>query len=70
VTEPAQPSPLTPEEHRVMTLLRQGPQSLSTLARVMHMDAHQIDAIVRSLDGKVGLVPLCRSGTLCYGLAE
>jgi hypothetical protein len=70
VAQPAQPPTLTPEEQRLMTLLRLGPQSINILARAMHMHDDQIDSIVRSLDGKVGLVPLFRSGTLCYGLAE
>jgi hypothetical protein len=70
VAEPTQPLTLTPEEHRVMTLLRQGPPSLRTWARTMDINDHHIDAIVRSLDGHVGLVRVCRSGTLGYGLAE
>jgi hypothetical protein len=70
VKEPAHPSPLTPEEQRLVRLLRQGPQSLTTLAQAMPMSEQRLEALVRSLDGKVGLVRLFRSGTLCYGLAE
>jgi hypothetical protein len=70
VAEPTHPPRLTPEEQRLMTRLRLGPQSITTLAQVMRMSDEQVEAIVRGLDGKVGLVRLFRSGTLCYGLAE
>jgi predicted ArsR family transcriptional regulator len=61
---------LNPEERHLILLLRQGPQSVHGLAEAMRLSADQAQEILQRLDRKVGLVPLFRFATLCYGLAE
>jgi DNA-binding CsgD family transcriptional regulator len=61
---------LTPQERHIIALLRQGSQSIATLAEALHTSPEHIRGLLESLDGKVGLVRLCRSVTLSYGLAE
>jgi hypothetical protein len=61
---------LSREEHHLIALLRQGPQSVAGLATALQTSVgHMADAL-RGLDRKVGLVPLFRCDTLRYGLAE
>ncbi len=65
------PAPeLTSQERHILALLRQGPLSVAELAEALHMSPEHIRCLLESLDGKVGIVPLCRSATLRYGLAE
>jgi predicted transcriptional regulator len=65
----AQPD-LTPEERCLIALLRQGPQSVDGLTEALEVSRDQLHRLIQSLDRKVGLVPLYRSGSLRYGLAE
>jgi hypothetical protein len=58
------------EERHLIALLRQGPQSVAGLAKALQTSVGHMDDVLQGLDRKVGLVPLFRSGTLRYGLAE
>jgi hypothetical protein len=68
--EPVCQSELTREERHLIALLRQGPQSIAGLAEALRTSAGHIHDVLRSLDRKVGIVPLFRYDTLRYGLAE
>jgi DNA-binding CsgD family transcriptional regulator len=70
VGEPIPDPELTPQEQHIIALLRQGPWSVHALAQALHTSPEYIRGLLASLDGKVGLVRLCRSATLSYGLAE
>jgi hypothetical protein len=61
---------LSAEERDLITLLRQGPQSIKGLAEAMCIDPEQTQEFLDSLNRKVGIVPLFRYETLRYGLAE
>jgi predicted transcriptional regulator len=61
---------LTSEERRIITLLRQGPQSIDGLTEALEVSPEHLHRILQSLDHKVGIVSLFRSGHLRYGLAE
>jgi hypothetical protein len=61
---------LSREEHHLLALLRQGPQSVAGLATALRTSVGQMADVLRGLDRKVGLVPLFRYDTLRYGLAE
>lgn len=61
---------LTLQERDIIALLRQGSQLVDELAQALHTSPESIHALLESLDRKVGIVPLFRSGTLRYGLAE
>jgi predicted transcriptional regulator len=61
---------LTSEERRIIALLRQGPQSVNGLTEALEVSPEYIQRVLQSLDHKVGIVPLFRSGSLRYGLAE
>jgi DNA-binding CsgD family transcriptional regulator len=61
---------LTPQERDIIALLRQGSQMVDELAQALHTSPESIHTLLESLDRKVGIVPLFRSGTLRYGLAE
>ena len=60
----------TSEERHCLALLRQGPQSVAGLARVLQTSAGHMDDALQGLGRKVGLVPLFRFDTLRYGLPE
>jgi len=69
--ENPQPDPeLTSQERHIIALLRQGSQSVDVLAEALHTSPEHIRGLLESLDGKVGIVPVYRSSTLSYGLAE
>jgi DNA-binding CsgD family transcriptional regulator len=70
VGEPTPYPELTPEERHIIALLRQGPRSVNELAEALQTSPEHIRGLLERLDGKVGIVPLFRSGTLSYGLAE
>jgi hypothetical protein len=61
---------LTPQERHIIALLRQGPRSVNALAEALRTIPADIRCLLEGLDGKVGIVPLFRLGTLSYGLAE
>jgi hypothetical protein len=61
---------LTAEERHAIVLLRHGPQSLHGLAEILGLNLEQTQNVLQRLNRKVGLVPLFRSNTLRYGLAE
>jgi hypothetical protein len=61
---------LNREEHHLLALLRQGPQSVAGLAKALQTSFGHIDDVLQDLDRKVGLVLLFRCDTLRYGLAE
>jgi hypothetical protein len=61
---------LSREEHHLLALLRQGPQSVAGLATTLQTSVGQMADVLQVLDRKVGLVPLFRCDTLRYGLAE
>jgi hypothetical protein len=61
---------LSREEHHLLALLRQGPQSVAGLAKALQTSFGHIDDVLQDLDRKVGLVLLFRCDTLRYGLAE
>ena len=63
-------SELSAEERDLITLLRQGPQSIKGLAEAMRINPEQTQDFLESLNRKVGIVPLFRYETLRYGLAE
>jgi DNA-binding CsgD family transcriptional regulator len=63
-------SELTPEEQHLLAFLRQGPRSADELATALCLNPDDVRTLVGSLDRKIGLIPLFRSGTLRYGLAE
>jgi DNA-binding CsgD family transcriptional regulator len=55
--EESTPEPeLTPQERQIIALLRQGSQSVATLAEALRTSPEHIHGLVASLDGKVGLV--------------
>jgi predicted ArsR family transcriptional regulator len=68
--EPIHSCTLTTDERDLIALLRQGPQSVQELAEALDTSPEQTKAVLQSLNRKVGLVPLFRSDTLRYGLAE
>jgi DNA-binding CsgD family transcriptional regulator len=69
--EESTPEPeLTPQERQIIALLRQGSQSVATLAEALRTSPEHIRGLLESLDGKVGLVRVYRSVMLRYGLAE
>jgi predicted ArsR family transcriptional regulator len=68
--DPLNTGELTAEERNLITLLRQGPQSVKGLAEAMRISHEQTQDFLESLDRKVGIVPLFRYDTLRYGLAE
>jgi hypothetical protein len=70
MSDPALPLELTRDERHLITLLRQGPQSVKGLAEALRTSLDQTHDVLQRLNRKVGLVPLFRSGTLRYGLAE
>ena len=70
MAEPIYQPELTREERSLIALLRQGPQSVAGLAGALQTSAGQMDDALQDLGRKVGLVPLFRFATLCYGLAE
>jgi hypothetical protein len=70
MSAPAFQLELSREERHLIALLRQGPQSVAGLAAALQTSVGHMDDVLQSLDRKVGLVPLFRSGTLRYGLAE
>ena len=61
---------LTTAERHLIALLHQGSQSIKGLAEALRTSPEQTHDILQRLHRKVGLVPLFRSDTLCYGLAE
>ena len=61
---------LSREEHHLIALLRQGPQSLAGLAQALQTSFGHLDDALQGLDRKVGLVLPFRGDTLRYGLAE
>jgi DNA-binding IclR family transcriptional regulator len=61
---------LTSEERRIIELLRQGPQSVEGLIGALEVSPDHLHRVLQSLDRKVGIVSLFRSGSLRYGLAE
>ena len=61
---------LTAEERYLIVLLRQGPQSVHGLVQALRLSPEQTQDVLESFNRKVGLVPLFRYATLCYGLAE
>jgi hypothetical protein len=68
--KPSDVCALTPAERHLIALLRQGPQLVTGVAEALCMSPEQTQDVFHSLHRKVGLVPLFRVGTLCYGLAE
>ena len=70
MSEPRDDYPLTTDERRIIALLRQGPQAPQRLAETLGLTLEQTLHVLQRLDRKVGLVPLFRFATLCYGLAE
>jgi predicted transcriptional regulator len=60
---------LSREEHHLIALLRQGPQSVAGLAKALQTSFSHIDDVLQGLR-KVGLVRLFRYDTLRYGLTE
>jgi hypothetical protein len=68
--EPRNRGELTPEERHTIGLLRQGPQTLQGLAETLGLNPEQTQHVLQRLHRKVGIVPLFRYTTLCYGLAE
>jgi hypothetical protein len=68
--EPRNVCELTPEERHAIALLRHGPQSLHGLAETLGLNLEQTLTVLQRLSRNVGIVPLFRSNTLRYGLAE
>jgi predicted transcriptional regulator len=68
--EPQDGCELTDEERHLIRLLRHGPQSLHALAETLGLDLEQTQHVLQRLARNVGIVPLYRSSTLRYGLAE
>ena len=68
--EPQDVCELTTEERQLIKLLRCGPRTVKELAEALRISPEQIQHVLRSLDRKVGIVPLFRYDTLRYGLAE
>jgi hypothetical protein len=68
--EPLNVCELTAEEQHAIALMRHGPQSLHGLAETLGLNPEQTQNVLQRLNRKVGLVPLFRSNTLRYGLAE
>ena len=61
---------LTAAERHAIVLLRHGPQSLQGLAETLGLNPEQTQHVLQRLSRNVGIVPLFRSNTLRYGLAE
>jgi hypothetical protein len=61
---------LSRQEHHLLALLRQGPQSVAGLAKALQTSLGHMDDVLQDLDRKVGLVRLFRCDTLRYRLAE
>jgi predicted ArsR family transcriptional regulator len=70
VDEPLNGYGSTADERRVIVLLRYGPQSLQGLAETLGLNPEQTQDVLQRLKRTVGIVPLFRYNTLCYGLAE
>jgi hypothetical protein len=70
MSDPSFTPELTREERHLIALLRQGPQSVKGLAEALRTSLDQTQDVLHRLNRKVGLVPLFRSDTLRYGLAE
>jgi hypothetical protein len=68
--EPLNVGELTAEERHAIVLLRPRPQALHELAETLGLSLEQAQNVLRHLHRKVGIVPLFRSNTLRYGLAE
>ncbi len=68
--EPTPYPELTSQERHIIALLRQGSRSVNELTEALHTSPEHIRCLLESLDGKVGIVPVFRSVTLSYGLAE
>ena len=68
--EPQDVCALTDEERHLIRLLRHTPQSVTTIAKALCISPEQTQAVLQSLDRKVGLVRLVRYDTLRYGLPE
>ena len=68
--EPLNMCELTAEERNAIALMRHRPQSLHGLAETLGLNPEQTQNVLQRLNRKVGLVPLFRSNTLRYGLAE
>jgi hypothetical protein len=68
--EPLNGCELTEEARQAIALLRHGPQSLQGLAETLGLNLEQTQAVFQRLSRHVGIVPLFRSDTLRYGLAE
>jgi predicted ArsR family transcriptional regulator len=70
MSEPFTGGELTTEERYTIVLLRHGPQSLHGLAETLGLNPEQTQQVLQRLSRTVGIVPLFRDHTLCYGLAE
>lgn len=68
--EPRNVCALTAKEREAIALLRHKPQSLHGLAESLGLNLEQTQNLLQRLNRKVGIVPLFRSNTLRYGLAE
>jgi predicted ArsR family transcriptional regulator len=68
--EPRDMCELTAEERDLIRLLRHEPQSVAGVAEALRISPEQTQAVLQSLDRKVGLVRLFRYDTLRYGLPE
>ena len=70
MSEPRDDYPLTTDERHLIALLRQGPQAPQRLAETLGLTLEQTLHLLQRLDRTIGIVPLFRSNTLRYGLAE
>ena len=68
--EPQDMCALTDEERHLIRLLRHSPQSVTTVAEALRLSPEQTQAVLQSLDRKVGIVRLFRYDTPRYGLPE
>ena len=68
--EPQDMGELTAEERHLIRLLRHEPQSVMGVAEALRISPEQTQALLQSLDRKVGIVRLFRYDTLRYGLPE
>jgi hypothetical protein len=68
--EPLNGCELTADERYAIARLRRGPQSLHALAETLGLNPEQTQHVFQRLARNVGIVPLFRSHTLRYGLAE
>jgi hypothetical protein len=68
--EPRDMCELTAEERDLIRLLRHEPKSVAGVAEALRISPEQTQAVLQSLDRKVGLVRLFRYDTLRYGLPE